>query len=142
MASVRPARALRDAGFPETYRDTVLPAQAVQDLQRIARLSSSNPIDVDFFRPLGKSHKEAGLRIYHYGSPVALSERVPLLENMGFRVISELTYAIDVASTLGNVVWLHEMQLQSQSGKAVPIGRRRRDFRKRLHVRMEGRKRQ
>ncbi len=115
------ARALRDAGFPETYRDTVLPAQAVQDLQRIARLSSSNPIDVDFFRPAGKSHKEAGLRIYHYGSPVALSERVPLLENMGFRVISELTYAIDVASKLGNVVWLHEMQLQSQSGKSVPM---------------------
>ena len=114
-------RALRDADFPETYRDTVLPAQAVQDLQRIARLSASNPIDVDFFRPTGKSHKEAGLRIYHYGSPVALSERVPILENMGFRVISELTYAIDVARKLGNMVWLHEMQIESQSGKSVPM---------------------
>ncbi|MFZ2102027.1 MAG: NAD-glutamate dehydrogenase, partial [Oricola sp.] len=115
------ARALRNAGFPETYRDAVLPAQAVEDLQRIAHLSTANPIDVDFFQPVGKSHKEAGLRIYHYGSPVALSERVPILENMGFRVISELTYAIDVSATLGNVVWLHEMQLQSQSGKPVPI---------------------
>jgi len=115
------ARVLRNAGFPETYRDTVLPAQAVQDLQRIARLSAENPIDVDFFRPTGKSHKEAGLRIYHYGSPVALSERVPLLENMGFRVISELTYAIDVADKLGNIVWLHEMQIESQSGKEVPM---------------------
>ncbi|MAS04494.1 MAG: NAD-glutamate dehydrogenase [Ahrensia sp.] len=115
------ARALRDANFPETYRDTVLPAQAVQDLQRIARLSASSPIDVDFFRPTGKSHKEAGLRIYHYGSPVALSERVPLLENMGFRVISELTYAIDVSAKLGNIVWLHEMQIESQSGKSISL---------------------
>jgi len=114
-------RELRDANFPETYRDTVLPAQAVQDLQRIARLSAANPIDVDFFRPTGQSHKEVGVRIYHYGSPVALSERVPLLENMGFRVISELTYAIDVAGKLGNVVWLHEMQIESQSGKSVPL---------------------
>ncbi|MCK5748452.1 MAG: NAD-glutamate dehydrogenase, partial [Oricola sp.] len=119
---VSPAtRALRDAKFPETYRDTVLPAQAVQDLQRIARLSATSPIDVDFFRPTGKSHKEAGLRIYHYGSPVALSERVPLLENMGFRVISELTYAIDVSEKLGNIVWLHEMQIESQSGKSISL---------------------
>ncbi|QKV20733.1 NAD-glutamate dehydrogenase [Oricola thermophila] len=115
------ARALRNTGFPENYRDTVLPAQAVQDLQRIARLSADNRIDVDFFRPAGKSHNEAGLRIYHYGSPVALSERVPILENMGFRVISELTYAIDVSDKLGNIVWLHEMQLQSQSGRPVPM---------------------
>jgi glutamate dehydrogenase len=84
-------------------------------------VGGKSPIDVDFFRPTGKSHKEAGLRIYHYGSPVALSERVPLLENMGFRVISELTYAIDVADKLGNIVWLHEMQIESQSGKEVPM---------------------
>ena len=114
-------RALRDADFPETYRDTVLPAQAVQDLQRIARLSAASPIDVDFFHPAGRSHKELGARIYHYGSPVALSERVPLLENMGFRVISEVTYAIDVSAKLGNIVWLHEMQIESQSGKSIPM---------------------
>jgi glutamate dehydrogenase len=115
------ARALAAVAFPETYRDTVEPEQAVHDLERIARLSALNPIDVDFFRPAGTSGKEAGLRIYHYGSPVALSERVPILENMGFRVISELTYAIDVSNKLGNLVWLHEMKLQSRSGKLVPM---------------------
>ncbi|MCI5075132.1 NAD-glutamate dehydrogenase [Oricola sp.] len=119
---VSPAtRALRDAGFPDTYRDTVLPLQAVEDLRRIARLSADNPIDVDFFRPTGKASSEAGLRIYHHGAPVALSERVPILENMGFRVISELTYAIDVSAKLGATVWLHEMQIESQSGAAVPM---------------------
>ncbi|TCD13855.1 NAD-glutamate dehydrogenase [Oricola cellulosilytica] len=114
-------RQMRDAGFPETYRDTVSPEQAVADLKRIAKLSPRNPIEVDFYHPEGTSGKEAGLRIYHYGAPVALSERVPILENMGFRVISELTYAIDVTARLGNVVWLHDMKLQSGSGKLVPL---------------------
>jgi glutamate dehydrogenase len=114
-------RALKDAGFPETYRDTVMPEQAVEDLKRISALTPANPLGVDFFSLTSKPGKEAGLRIYHYGSPVPLSERVPLLENMGFRVISELTYAIDVSGKLGNVVWLHEMQLQSHSGKIVPM---------------------
>ena len=114
-------RALASADFPETYRDTVMPAQAVEDLKRISALTPANPLGVDFFARRAGSSKELGLRIYHYGSPVPLSERVPLLENMGFRVISELTYAIDVAANIGNVVWLHEMQLQSKSGKVVPM---------------------
>ena len=31
----------------------------------------------------------------HLGGPIALSERVPVLENMGFRVIDEQTYRVD-----------------------------------------------
>ena len=114
-------RALRKADFPETYRDTVMPAQAVEDLRRISALTPDKPLAVDFFARRSGASKEVGLRIYHYGSPVPLSERVPLLENMGFHVISELTYAIDVTANVGNVVWLHEMQLQSGSGKLVPF---------------------
>ena len=38
--------------------------------------------------------EQAALKIYHHGSPVALSRRVPVLENIGFRVISERTFEV------------------------------------------------
>src|SRR5690606_4245164 len=50
-------------------------------------------------------------KIYHYGAPVALSRRVPILENMGFRVISERTFEIPTAG--GELVFVHDMELQS-----------------------------
>ena len=36
-----------------------------------------------------------GLKVWSYDRPIPLSERVPVLENMGFRVVDERTYQID-----------------------------------------------
>ncbi|MDZ7822908.1 MAG: NAD-glutamate dehydrogenase [Ahrensia sp.] len=109
--------------FPEAYRDTVAPTQAIIDVAHIGKLDSANPIDVDFIAQ-GEDSKMAALRIYHIGAPVPLSERVPVLENMGFKVISELTYQIgikDQAKLEATSIWLHAMELESADGKPVPM---------------------
>ncbi|MCB8828342.1 NAD-glutamate dehydrogenase, partial [Escherichia coli] len=61
----------------------------------------------------------ASLKIYHYGSAVALSQRVPLLENMGFRVISEQTFALPAAD--GSPLFVHDMELVSTSGSSIDL---------------------
>ena len=35
-----------------------------------------------------------GLKVWSYDRPIPLSERVPVLENMGFKVVDERTYQI------------------------------------------------
>src|SRR5205814_450354 len=53
--------------------------------------------------------------------PIPLSERVPVLENMGFKVVDEQTYhvASDVPDDPG--IWLHDMMLERADGGAVDL---------------------
>ena len=48
-----------------------------------------------------------------------LSERVPVLENMGFRVVDERTYRIEPQGGTG--VWLHDMLLERADGGAIDL---------------------
>ena len=50
---------------------------------------------------------------------MALSRRVPVLENMGFRVISERTF--EVGDDDGDKVFIHDMELDNAFGKPIDL---------------------
>ncbi len=56
-----------------------------------------------------------GLKVYHRGKPIPLSDRVPMLENFGFRVIDERTYTVE--PTGQDKVFIHDMVLDAVRGK-------------------------
>ncbi len=107
------------AAFPDSYRENFSPDEALVDAGRIAGLTRNNPLFVDFYRHRTDGPDAASLKIYHYGSAVALSQRVPLLENMGFRVISEQTFALPAAD--GSPLFVHDMELTSTSGTPIDL---------------------
>jgi len=106
------------ARFPESYRNSFPPSVALRDAARLLKLSADNPIAIGFHRDPGRPEIHADLKIYHHGAPVALSRRVPLLENMGFRVISERTFEI---AAEGGVSFLHDMELESAREKPIDL---------------------
>ncbi|TKB65660.1 MAG: NAD-glutamate dehydrogenase, partial [Mesorhizobium sp.] len=114
--------------FSESYRDSFPPAVALADAGRIARLDASNPIAIDYYRHADQKPHQAALKIYHHGSPVALSRRVPVLENIGFRVISERTFEVgDNQSGMINgdqpgMVFIHDMELENSYGRPIDFG--------------------
>ena len=105
--------------FPEAYRNSFTPAVALRDAERIDPLSPDNPIAIDFHRHGDQRDDQAALKIYHHGEAVSLSSRVPLLENMGFRVISERTFEIETAGN--GLVFVHDMELESAVGKTIAL---------------------
>jgi glutamate dehydrogenase len=112
--------------FPESYRSSFGPQTALRDAAKLVGISAGNPIGIAFLREDGQKPKEASLRIYHHGAPVALSRRVPLLENMGFRVVSERTFEIEGGGdtepgSSGSPVFLHDMELESADGKDIDL---------------------
>ena len=54
----------------------------------------SRPLGVDFHRRPEERATRVGLKVWSFARPIPLSERVPVLENMGFRVVDERTYQI------------------------------------------------
>jgi len=109
----------------EAYQAAFTPTEAYGDLPAIAACVADDPIRISFYQKRGKPAESLELKIFHAGEPVSLSRRVPLLENLGFRVISEQTHDISVnapASDLRLVV-LHDMELIHRDGHVLDLAK-------------------
>src|SRR6185503_6316585 len=94
---------------------------AVADIRLIESLSPIRPLGVDFYARREGDRACAGLKVWSREKPIALSERVPVLENMGFKVVDERTYRIEPGDTGSVEVWLHDMMLERADGEAFDV---------------------
>ena len=101
----------RDA-FPIDYREVYPPATAVADIRVIEALTAEHPLGVELYRSCGPSRQAPGLKVFSQSRPISLSERVPVLENMGFRVVDERTYHIEPQDAAD--VWFHDMDARKR----------------------------
>jgi glutamate dehydrogenase len=100
------------SAFSAGYQEAYAPASALADIRVIEALSSERPLNVDFYGRLDAPRACVGLKVWSYNRPLPLSERVPVLENMGFRVVDERTYALAPPAESGISLWLHDMTLE------------------------------
>jgi glutamate dehydrogenase len=109
----------------EAYQAAFTPAEAYADLGDIAACKADDPIRISFYHRHQERPDTLELKIFHADTPVSLSRRVPLLENLGFRVISEQTHDIGVrvgAEEPRDVV-LHDMELIHRDGHALNLAK-------------------
>jgi glutamate dehydrogenase len=107
--------------FSPGYREAFDASVAVDDIAAIEALSSDFPLGVDFQPGRSSDRACASLKVWSYGRPIPLSERVPVLEHMGFIVVDESTYDIELSDHHQAHVWLHAMQLDRREGAAVDL---------------------
>jgi glutamate dehydrogenase len=98
--------------FSEGYRASYAPPVAVDDIKVIGSLSSTRPLSADLHQRTEVFDGGIGLKVWSFGRPIPLSERVPVLENMGFRVVDEQTHHIKLDADERPDVWLHDMVLE------------------------------
>jgi glutamate dehydrogenase len=97
----------RVQAFPIAYQERTDASQAVADLGRIEAVLAGSALEVSLHpQPDGRL---PGLRLYRAGEAVALSDVLPLLENLGLRVVAEEPFKIDCVDAPS--VWIHEFQL-------------------------------
>ncbi len=106
--------------FPAGYREMYAGAQALPDIAILERISEGQPRAVDLFRRPGDPETRIGLKVFSRGAALPLSERVPVLENLGFRVIDERSYRLKPEGA-GARVWLHDMLLERAGGGPVDV---------------------
>jgi glutamate dehydrogenase len=97
--------------FPVDYREVYPAPLALSDIAVIERLTAEHPLGVELYGSAGGDGSGAGLKVLSRSRPIPLSERVPVLENMGFRVVDERTYHITPRDS--DNVWFHDMTLES-----------------------------
>ena len=108
--------------FPASYAETFDVTRALEDIQRIERLGPDRAVAIDFYRKAGDPPARVHAAIYRLDAPIRLSERVPVLENLGFSVIDERTYTIRPARAEGQQqVVLHDMVLETADGSPLEL---------------------
>ncbi|RLA59435.1 MAG: NAD-glutamate dehydrogenase [Gammaproteobacteria bacterium] len=96
-------------GFPPGYRDDFDPRVAVLDIKSIQRLVGDNELEMNLYRLLEEGDNLLRLRLYHRGESLPLSDVLPILENLGLRVVTERPY--EVRSADGDHFFIQEFSL-------------------------------
>lgn len=92
--------------FPPGYSDRFTPATAVLDIQYLLQLDADNPLAMSFYQRLDGNAGLLHCKLYHYGDSLPLSDVMPILDNLGLRVLGEFPFKI--VRVDGQVFWVHD----------------------------------
>ncbi|MCG3729012.1 NAD-glutamate dehydrogenase [Vibrio cincinnatiensis] len=109
------------SAFPRSYKESVMPGSAVSDLERLEALSEENKLGMLFYRPQEehKTSKAVRLKLYHRDEPIHLSDVMPMLENLGLRIIGESPY--EIRKNNGQIYWILDFSMLHKSDKQVDL---------------------
>ena len=108
-----------DGAFPAGYKERFLPRVAACDVEHIQRLTEDNPIELNFYKPIEDTSQCMHFKLFRAGETVALSDIMPVLENMGLRVISE--HAYEVKPRALHSIWINDFMVLHETGKKLDI---------------------
>lgn len=102
--------------FSEGYNLTYKARQCVYDIEKIEKAYKSKRVVLDLYRPKTLNPQSVRLKIFHLDTPIALSDVMPILENLGVRVIAEMPFEVKPADKECSL-WIHDFLLETPEGK-------------------------
>src|SRR3569623_31675 len=97
--------------FPQSYRTLSTPDEASRDILALSTLDGPGDRAARLYRD---DKGRARLNLYRMGGAIALSDAVPVLENIGFRVIEEVPTALSDDQQ----GFIHEFLIEAAVGAA------------------------
>ncbi len=121
LGEAKGTRVLADfpKSFPAGYRERFAPHSAVVDMQHLLSLSDERPLVMSFYQPLSAGGQELHCKLYHADTPLALSDVLPILENLGLRVLGEFPYRLHHQN--GRELWIHDFAFTYAEGLDLDI---------------------
>ena len=87
--------------FPNAYIEDVSAYEASHDIERLDTLgTTANDIKLSLYRPIDFTASSLRFKIFHYEQSIPISDALPMLENLGFRAISERPYQLHLNGDL------------------------------------------
>ena len=105
--------------FPIFYRESHDAEAAVDDVEKIAGVVAGGDVAMDLYRPELADAEEIGFKVFH-PSRLPLSDVLPVLENIGLRVIGEDAHQIEPAG-LDRSVWVHDFKMVTRDSSPVDL---------------------
>ncbi|MGP1275872.1 MAG: NAD-glutamate dehydrogenase [Caulobacterales bacterium] len=110
-------------GYTAGYRERFEPASALADIERLEPLSADNPRAARVYRLSGDDNQHLRVKLYSHGHMLALSDVLPVLENLGLHVEAEAGYPVQRAreDAESETLWVHEFEVAAKSGEFAEL---------------------
>jgi glutamate dehydrogenase len=106
--------------FPPGYQTHVSPREACSDIERIEEmLATGSRRSVDLYKPEGCEPGDMHFMVYSFDEPLALSEALPVLEDMGVAVYTEHPYHLTLRN--GDSFWIQDFHLRHEGGAELDL---------------------
>lgn len=96
--------------FPVNYHEKYTPAESIEDIRKIQQVIEDKQIKLNLYKPEDCESDKLRLKCYSPASPIPLSDILPILENLGLKVLAELPFEIQPAKER-EAVWIHDFLL-------------------------------
>jgi len=111
------ARMIRRYGdaFPEAYKEDFGPRVAVSDLQRLDAVdqdSENGGIGLHLYEPADAPSGHGRFKVYRAGSPLSLTEVLPLFSSLGVEVVDERPYGVVPDGGTQPTAWVYDFGLR------------------------------
>ncbi len=107
------------SSFPTSYRETFKIPEVLKDIKKIEKIRGTEDLATNLYRPRGGERSSVRFQVFHVGSAVPLSDVLPMLENMGLKVIDEIPYVIQLNDN--QVVWKHDFGMVSKRNCKISV---------------------
>ncbi|MDA1097723.1 MAG: NAD-glutamate dehydrogenase [Proteobacteria bacterium] len=106
--------------FPTSYTERFNAETALRDIEGIETLINGAGVGLNIYRMIEDADHVVRFKIYHPGQALPLSDCLPMLENMGLRVIGEEPFKISLSGD--KTIWIHNFLLEEQDGEGIDLG--------------------
>ena len=105
--------------FPAAYREHFNSGSAAADIEHLEQLRTGRDIALSFYRQIEQSNDLLRFKLFAPDSALVLSDVIPILENLGLRVLGEHPYKVRMQA--GNTYWIHDFSLEYQGAEQVDM---------------------
>jgi glutamate dehydrogenase len=113
--------------FSPAYQDDTSAQVAVDDLSALEPLVAGDAAPrMSLHRQPGQRESQLHVRLFRTGSPIPISDVLPMMENFGLKAISERPY--EVESPAGGLLWIQDFELEHRAGVGIDLVAVDRDF--------------
>lgn len=105
--------------FSVSYQSDFGARSAACDIEIMETLNTRNPIDIHMYRPLAADEASLRMKLYSRNKAISPSDALPVVENMGLKVLAEKPYKVQTGAK--TAVWVHDFNMQSRSGIEIEV---------------------
>jgi glutamate dehydrogenase len=126
--------------FPVAYQDRYSVQEALADLVEIEKTVGTANIGVRAYRLADDSARRFRFKLYRRGAdPIAISDVLPILDNMGLRALEEYGYGVRPAGYADETVHVHEFLVDDPRGEKLSFADVKGPFEQAFEAVWEGR---
>ncbi len=103
--------------FPGGYREDFEAGTAAIDVEHMESVRGTDNLGISFYRPIVETEGGMRMKLFSSGQAIPPSDALPVIENMGLKVIAEHPYEIRPHD--GEPLWIHEFNMVHAHGLEI-----------------------